>query len=267
MSLSRKAVGAALVAAIGAGAILFGGGGVARAQSQPPVARIFGSITINGQNAPSGAVVTAYGNNNTLCGTSSGAGNYNGTQYYVDIDSSNASCNQGGTTLTFKVNGQAATTTTTVPTTPGSAVQLNLTVSGSSTTVTYQAGWNMVAGPAGFTFSQAQSPLYAIVSNQYSQVPNTQGVAAGVGYWAYFPTTTTVTLSGTSSTASSVTIPSSGGYAFIGNSSTTATVTVSGADACFQYNPTSNSYAIVTTLSPGQACVALNANGGTVTTQ
>jgi hypothetical protein len=270
MSLSRKAAGAALVAAIGAGAILFNGG-VVHGQAQPPTARIFGAITVNGQNAPSGAIVTAYGNNNTLCGTSTGQGVYNGTQYYVDIDSANPACNQAGITLTFKVNGAAATTTTTVPSTPGSAVQLDLTVSGSGTStgsVTYQPGWNMIAGPAGMVFSQAQNPLYTIQlgTNQYTTQPNTQAVSAGAGYWAYFSSPTTVSLSGTSSTATTVTL-AAGTYAFVGNSSTTATVTVSGADACFKYDPTSNSYSIVTTLGPGQACAAFSTNGATVTVQ
>ena len=269
MSLSRKAAGAALVAAIGAGAILFSGGSLARAQSQPPAQRFFGSITINGQNAPSGAVVTVYGNNNTLCGTSSGSGNYNGTQYFVDVDGNNSACNQSGISFTFQVNGQAAQGTATFQSAIGGATQYNITVSGSggsTGTVTYQAGWNMVAGPAGMMFSQAQNPLYTIQlgTNQYTTQQNTQGVAAGAGYWAYFASPTTVTLSGTSSTATTVTL-APGTYAFVGNSSTTATVTVSGADACFLYSPASNSYSIVSTLSPGQACAAFSTDGATVT--
>ena len=133
-------------------------------------------------------------------------------------------------------------------------------------TVTYQPGWNMVAGPAGTTFDKAQNPLYTIQlgTNQYLTQPNTQPVAAGAGYWAYFPVVTTVTLSGTSSTNASVTL-APGTYAFVGNSSTSQTLTVRGADACFLYNPTANAYSIVSTLSPGQACAAFSTDGANVT--
>lgn len=272
MSLSRKAVGAALVAAIGAGAILFSGGGVVHGQAQPPTARIFGSITINGQNAPSGAVVTAYGTNNALCGTSSGQGVYNGTQYYVDIDSSNPSCSQAGITLSFKVNGQAATTTTTVPDTPGSAVQLNIAVSGQagpSSTVTYQPGWNIVGGPTGQTFTQAGATLYTAQAGDtaYEQMPNTSPITAPRGYWAFFSAATTVTIQGAAPTGPTTIAAPAGTYIMVGNPNPTATVTVSGQDVMFTFNPTSNSYAISTTLAPGQGGVIYSAAGATITIQ
>src|SRR5436190_12994104 len=100
MAFSRwLAAGAALLSVA-----LIGGAGTAVAQQTPPVARIFGSVQINGANAPQGAVVTAYAGT-TLCSLSY-TGTYNGTQYFVDIDSGNPACRSAGTTLSFQVNGQ-----------------------------------------------------------------------------------------------------------------------------------------------------------------
>jgi PKD repeat protein len=167
-------------------------------------------------------------------------------------------------TYTVTLTGAVGSSTTGTQT-----ASITVTVSASTPTgptVTYQPGWNMVAGPAGTSFSQAQNPLYTIQlgTNQYQTQPNTQPVAAGAGYWAFFPAVTTVTLTGTSSTTSSVFV-AAGTYAFVGNSSTTQTLTVRGPDACFLYNPTSNSYSIVSTLSPGQACAAFSTDGANVT--
>jgi hypothetical protein len=150
MSLTRSTAGTAILATAAlAVTAISGGSPAARAQQTPPAARVYGSIQVNGANAPSGAVVTAY-SGSTLCGTATGNGVYNGTQYFVDIDSSQAACSTPGTTLSFKVNGQAANETTQVPQIPGSPVQLNLTVTcGGSpapggTSVTYQTGLNIV---------------------------------------------------------------------------------------------------------------------------
>src|SRR4051812_46244911 len=73
----------------------------AAAQQLPPVVRIYGAITIAAANAPAGATVTAYAGT-TLCSLPN-TGAYNGTQYYVDIDSSQVVCAVSGTTLTFQV--------------------------------------------------------------------------------------------------------------------------------------------------------------------
>jgi len=276
MSLSRKVASAALVTTIGVAAFAFSGGwsGV-RAQSQPPAARVFGSITINGQNAPSGAVVTAYGSNNTLCGTSTGAGVYNGTVYYVDIDSSNSNCNTPGTTLTFQVNGQPAQPTTQVPSVPGSAVQLNLTVTsggstggGTSSTITLSPGWNLVAGPNGQTYPQAANPLYTFQAGDtnYETISNTTGISAGKGYWAYFSSTQQVTCQGSATLPFSISVPA-GQYIMIGNPSATNTVTVIGADAVYTYDPVAGQYVSTTTLRPCQGAWVFSNAGGTITLQ
>lgn len=241
------------------------------AQQTPPSARVFGSISINSGNAPSGAVVTAYGgtSGNTPCGTASGAGVYNGTVYFVDLDSSQAPCSNPGNTITFKVNGQNAAETTQVPPIPGTAVQQNLTVGGAaaSGSATYSAGWNLVGAPAGTVFSQASNPMYTYQATDtaYQTVPNTQPVSAGYGYWAYFTGTTTVTLSGTSSPQFATTIPA-GQFVMVGNPSSTATVTVSGSDVVYTFDPVANNYVTTgTTLRPGQGAWVYSANGGTIT--
>src|SRR5579884_814251 len=103
---------------------LFAGAGGAIAQQAPPSARFYGTIT----PAPAtGTVVTAYVGG-TLCGTSSGAGNYNSnpnqpSQYFVDVQSSPAACAVPGASVTFQVGGQAANETGTIPQV-SSAVQL-----------------------------------------------------------------------------------------------------------------------------------------------
>ncbi|MGH3578835.1 MAG: hypothetical protein ACRDU0_14925, partial [Mycobacterium sp.] len=261
MSLTRYLVGTAVLVMAGTAVTLIGSGSpIARAQQTPPAARVYGGIQISGQNAPSGAVVTAY-SGSTLCGTATGNGVYNGTQYFVDIDSSQAACATPGSTLTFKVNGQSANESTQVPQIAGSPVQLNLTVTnggGTPTpagpTVTYQTGWNIVAGPAGMTFPQAAATLYTLPggASNYTTISNTTGINSGAGYWAYFGSTTTVSLSGTSTLPATVSVPANS-YAMIGNPSTRA-VTVSGADAVFTFDPVANSYSNgnTTTLQPGQ---------------
>jgi len=268
MSLARfKAPGAALLSA----ALLLGGAGaqVARAQApSPPSARFYGSITVNGANAQSGAIVTAYAGT-TLCGTAAGAGLYNGTVFFVDITGTGA-CATPGTTISFQVNGQATTQTAQIPQVSG-AVQVNLTTSGGTATggpITYQPGWNLVSGPAGTLFTQASNPLYTLTATSggsYTTVPNTQGTASGQGYWAYFTTATTVSLSGTSQTSATVTAPA-GQYIMIGNPSSTKSVTVSGADVVYTYTATGG-YVATTTLAPGQGAWAYSAAGGTLTIQ
>lgn len=270
MSLSRRAAGAALVLAVGAGALAFSGG-PAHAQSQPPAARIFGSVQVSGQNAQTGAVVTAYAGS-TLCGTGAGQGLYNGTQYYVDIDSSNTTCSAAGTTISFKVNGVTANETTQIPSTPGSAVQQNLTAassSGPSTSVTYQAGWNIVAGPSGQTFTTAVGGTlftYQAGDSAYETLSSSTPITAGRGYWAYYSAPTTVTISGTSTLPYTVSAPA-GQFIMVGNPSATNTVTVSGADVLYTYDPIAGQYTTATQLKPGQGGWVFSNAGGTVTLQ
>jgi hypothetical protein len=99
-------------------------------------------------------------------------------------------------------------------------------------------------------------------------VPNTQPAQAGVGYWAFFNSQTTVTLSGNTTLPFTVTAPA-GQYIMIANPSATGTVTVSGADVVYTYDPTNaaSPYSAVSTLQPGQGAWVYSAAGGTITMQ
>ncbi len=139
-------------------------------------------------------------------------------------------------------------------------------VTASGPTVTYQPGWNLVGAPAGTTYTQASGPLYTFPAGAAAYVsnPNTQGVVAGQGYWAFFNQSTTVSLSGTNSDTGSVSAPA-GQYVMIGNPSATQTLSVSGADAIFTFDTGANNYTAVTSLAPGQGAWVLSNAGGTIT--
>src|SRR5579859_3290556 len=133
MISTRRLLQSAVIAGATLTVALAGAGstGVFGQTSVPPAARMFGGITVNGANGRNGAVVTAY-SGTTLCGTGAGAGLYNGTLYYVDIDSSQGACSASGTSITFKVDGVAATVSNGPATVPAvsNAVRADLVVNG-----------------------------------------------------------------------------------------------------------------------------------------
>lgn len=132
--------------------------------------------------------------------------------------------------------------------------------------VTYQTGWNIVAGPSGQTFTQADGVLYTFQAGDtaYESQPNGSGITAGRGYWAYFASPTTVTIIAGGTSQGSVYAPPSQ-YVMIGNPSTTQTLTIHGADQAVVYDSTSGQYVPVTTLGPGKGAWVISLNGGTVT--
>lgn len=87
-----------------------------------------------------------------------------------------------------------------------------------SPTVTYQAGWNLVGGPAGTILTGAVGPLYTYRADdtRYEALPADTPLQAGVGYWAYFPTATSITLPSATPQALSVPLPASR-WIMIGN--------------------------------------------------
>jgi hypothetical protein len=280
MSFAQRVLKIGLAAGTVLGIAALGGATGVLAQGSPgtpPVVRVYGSISFNGANARTGAVVAAYaGSTQCNLSTTSGTGHdYDGSIYAVDIPSSGA-CSPTGTTITFQVDGKWANQTLAVPSLPGGASRLDLTgpaasqpSGGAATgTASYQAGWNLVAGPTGTTFSQAVGVLYTFPAGatDYQQVPNTQPVQAGVGYWAYFSSATTVTLSGSGSVPMTVTAPPSQ-FIMIGNPSATQTVTVSGADAVYTFDPVANNYSTGNVLKPGQGAWVYSFNGATITMQ
>lgn len=149
------------------------------------------------------------------------------------------------------------------------AQQINVTSQDQSApTVTYAAGWNLVGGSGGTAFSRASGPLYTIQAGDtnYETLSNGSGIVGGRGYWAYFPTTTTVPLSGGGSSALplSISIPA-GQFVMVGNPSATQSVTVTGADVVWLFNTASHSYSgggNTATLQPGQGAWVFSCSGG-----
>lgn len=191
-------------------------------------------------------------------------------QYTWNFD--DGSANGSGPTVTHTFNnpgsyviqltGQSASNSSEKET---ANLTVNVTLP-SGPTVTYAQGWNLVGGPSGQTFTQADGPLYSYPAGAtaYTAVPNTTPISGGQGFWAYFSQSTTVALTGTSSSTASVSAPA-GQYIMVGNPSTTQTLTIHGADVAYTWSPSANSYSQATSLTPGQAAWVYVAAGGTVT--
>lgn len=158
-----------------------------------------------------------------------------------------------GLTVTDPSTGQSASDTATALITAGGPV------------VSYAAGWNLVSGPAGTPFTQANSPLYTLRpgNSTYQVINGADGVQAGFGYWAYFNQPTTVTLSGTSTQSASVNVPA-GEFVMVGNPSASSSVTIHGADYAISWDPQINQYKPVSSLAPGAGAWVFVAAGGAV---
>jgi hypothetical protein len=130
--------------------------------------------------------------------------------------------------------------------------------------VTYQAGWNIIAGPSGITVS-ATGPLYTLQAGDtsYETLPPGVALKPGAGYLAYFAASTTVTLPVVPSASVTVQLPP-GQFVLIGNGGDT-NASVSGADTVLTFNPSSNSFAPALSLAPGQGAWAISNNGGQAT--
>lgn len=134
------------------------------------------------------------------------------------------------------------------------------------TQVSYKAGYNIVAGPGGTTFTQANRILYTSQGGGgYDVLINTQGVTEGWGYWANFPNDTTVTISGTGSTSYTTTL-GAGELKMVGNPSGVKSATVA-ADKIYTYDPATgySMYFGSATLPVGTGAWVYSAQGGTVT--
>jgi len=59
--------------------------------------------------------------------------------------------------------------------------------------LSFRAGWNLVAGPAGTIITGNEGPLYTSQRGDtaYEVVSSGTPFGAGLGYWAYFTTATT----------------------------------------------------------------------------
>lgn len=126
-------------------------------------------------------------------------------------------------------------------------------VSGGAT-VTYHAGYNLVAGPRGTHFSGVVGPLYTLLSGDagYRSIPSSQATYDGYGYWAYFPQDVTVQLNGGETPFFSA-VATPGKWFLVGNASASAAMRIHGADTVYVYDPQATQYRPSTTIQPGQA--------------
>jgi hypothetical protein len=123
-------------------------------------------------------------------------------------------------------------------------------------TVTYQAGWNLVSGPDGSTLSGATGYLYTLQpgDSNYVVLPVTAPLRGCWGYWAYFPAGGSLMASEDTTTRCDVpTLP--GQWVMIGNPSPSQTLSFSGIDFAYTYDP-AGGYSDVQTLAPGQGAFA-----------
>jgi len=132
MTKFLRMLGAATVTVV-AGSLLLGASG-AFAQSPPsPPSRFVGTVTVNGQTATDGTVVTAQVNGNAC-----GSGDVTGGNYKIDVPAADPAasvqCGKDGDTVTFFVGGVQANETGTWHN--YELGQVNLTVTSSTETPT-----------------------------------------------------------------------------------------------------------------------------------
>lgn len=117
-------------------------------------------------------------------------------------------------------------------------------------TVSYPAGWNLVAGPAGSTLVGADGSLYSFRPGDtaYEVFDVGAPLRACWGYWAYFPTGGSLAPAASQAVCSAATV--SDAWVMVGNPSTTGPATVSGADQVLIYDPV-NGYQQTTSVPVG----------------
>lgn len=131
-------------------------------------------------------------------------------------------------------------------------------------TVTYAAGWNLVAFPQLTDLSQVAGPLYTMQAGDtdYETIDPTQGTQTGFGYWAYFASSGSVTLNDAGPFFA--TLAPAGSYIMVGNPSGTSSAVVSGADLVYTYDPVAG-YNQTPILNPGQGAWVLSYAGAPIT--
>jgi subtilisin family serine protease len=252
-------------------------------------AGFFGRVRLNGADVPDGTPVEARVGGQ-LCGrarsqTVRGQSTY---ALLVDAGLETPGCGAPGATVSFTVNGSPAgdapwkaSATALDLTAPASAANATPSATTASPTgaagtptqgapaaFSYSAGWNLVAGPAGTTFTGAQPPLFTLQAGDasYETVQGLGPAQAGVGYWAFFGGDSLVTPPADGPPVVTITAPADR-FVLVGNPSGSRTVTVSGADLIYVYDPLTGQYRSTTTLAPGQGAWALSTAGGQISFQ
>ena len=132
-------------------------------------------------------------------------------------------------------------------------------------TVGYSAGWNLVGGPSDTVLTGAIGALftYQAADATYESLPPSTPLQGTLGYWAYFPSASTVALPAVTAQSLTILLPANH-YIMVGNPADRP-VTLSGADVVFTYNAAQGQYSAVTTLQPGQGAWVFSRSGGTLT--
>jgi hypothetical protein len=171
-------------------------------------------------------------------------------------------CANGGQVLTGQ---QCSSAITVSAVTPASAVNTTAYPVLQGFSVSYAAGWNIVAGPSGSTLTGIDGSIYTFQPGDTAYQAEGSGspLSGGSGWWAYFNANTTTTIAIASPGIMTLQLPA-GEFVMIGNSGNT-TATVSGADTVLVYNPGTSSYLQTTQLAAGQGAWAISMGGGQAT--
>ncbi len=137
-------------------------------------------------------------------------------------------------------------------------------VSGQVYSITYHAGWNLVGAPEGTRYAGGDGPLYTLQpgGTDYEVQPAGSPAVSGFGYWVYFPVGRTVQMPG-GAPFTTIVLPA-GRWVTVGDPSGFRTVSLSGADAVFTWDP-GRGYRSTASLLPGQGAWAFSQSGGLLT--
>jgi hypothetical protein len=135
---------------------------------------------------------------------------------------------------------------------------------GTGFSISVQAGWDLLGGPAGTTPTQTDGSVYTWKAGDsaYEQAGGSTAFTSGEGAWVHFAAPATISLPTVGAGSATVQLPP-GQFVMIGNGGD-APATVTGADHVFTYSPTAG-YTQTNTLAPGQGAWAESDNGGTAT--
>jgi hypothetical protein len=139
-------------------------------------------------------------------------------------------------------------------------------VAHAASNVSYPAGWNLVAGPAGSTFPGATA-VYSFPPGAEDYIGRTGATpsSTGYGYWAYYPRGGSPNLASNPSNCRTTITAPVGQYFMAGNNSATNTATISGASAVYTFDPVANTYVAARSLVPGQGAWVQADSGGLIT--
>jgi uncharacterized protein YkwD len=131
-------------------------------------------------------------------------------------------------------------------------------------TVSYDAGWNLVALPSGTVLPAGVGPAFTLSPDgtAYEQLA-AGGAIGGRAQWVYFPQSTSLTL-GPSAAEFSRRLAAPGQSLLVGNPSSDATLEIGGAEQAYRYDPV-HGWTAVTALAPGQGALVQVGAAGSVT--